>query len=244
MPLGRSWCTKRSRPSPRPARTCLRRPMVHRHRTRPARGNQSQATEVTGGLAPRSFLPGTLQALPQPAVHLAHLGRSQRRLPRAGQLPPAGRSRRAKAVAPSSLSPSPTSTNGSSDSGRTRGKGSRGLTVASRPPSIFNSSFSASVPVNHPATSLSGGGRYTSRPSAGSPTSTTAYASTSGRSCEHSCARGVVRGRGSFAGSPTSPGRRTEARSPKSRGPPETSRGSGAALAVGARASGPTSVLP
>ena len=39
--------------------------------------------------APR-FLQGTLQPLPQPPVHLAHLGRAPERLPRAGQLPPAG----------------------------------------------------------------------------------------------------------------------------------------------------------
>ena len=37
--------------------------MVCRDRTRPACRDQSQATEITGGLAPRSFLPGTLQAL-------------------------------------------------------------------------------------------------------------------------------------------------------------------------------------
>ena len=55
------------------------------------------------GLAPGPLLPRALQALPQPAVRLAHLGRSQGRLPCARQLPPACRGRAAKAGARSNL---------------------------------------------------------------------------------------------------------------------------------------------
>ena len=55
--------------------------------------------ELAGGrpgrLAPQRLLRGALQAVPRPAVRLAHLGRPQaRRLPRPGQLPQALRRRR------------------------------------------------------------------------------------------------------------------------------------------------------
>ena len=47
-----------------------------------------------GNLAPRPLLPRALPALPQPSLHLAHLGRSLGRIPRARQLPPLGRTQR------------------------------------------------------------------------------------------------------------------------------------------------------
>ena len=71
---------------------------------------EGAARRVARGLAARRLLRAALRALPQPPVHLAHLGRPQGRLLRARQLPPPRPRER------SSGSPTPTSATGSSAS--------------------------------------------------------------------------------------------------------------------------------
>ena len=125
---------------------------------------------IAGRLAAQRLLRAALRALPPAPLHLAHLGRPQERLQRPGELPPAHPRQPGKAHLhlPRRLDPPPASRRG----GR-RGRQRRppaGRQAAADPRS------SSSSKASRPTTSSSAGSRSPSKPSAGTPTSTTACA--------------------------------------------------------------------
>ena len=123
-----------------------------------------------GRLAAQRVLRAALRALPPSPVHLAHLGRPQERLQRAGELSQARprQSGEAHLRLPRRLDPPPAGRRG-----RRRGR-------QRRPPAgrqaIAGHASSSSSKASRPTTSSSAGSRSPSKPSAGTPTSTTACA--------------------------------------------------------------------